>query len=160
LRCTIEDTTVRPYRLYGLLSLELALSACTSPREPLPITPAGESRDAAVIRRAVPASPAPPVANVAPDIPTLSTPAVVVPAGSIYLCITETGGVRQQTAIEFAPKVGKLCARHPEMSPCQYERNVCRSSGGRVYAAGGVEITAETEAEYDKKVLRVRFKAN
>ena len=105
-------------------------------------------------------SPAPPVAKVAPNAPTPSTPAVVVPAGSIYLCITETGGVRQQTSIQFAPKVGKLCAKHPEMSPCQYERNVCRSSGGRVYAAGGVEITAETEAEYDRKVLRVRFKAN
>jgi len=40
------------------------------------------------------------------------------------------------------------------------ERDVCRRSGGRVYAAGGVEITPETEAQYDKKVLRVRFKAN
>jgi len=46
------------------------------------------------------------------------------------------------------------------MGPCQYERDVCRRSGGRVYAAGGVEITQATEAEYDKKVLRVRFKAN
>ena len=152
--------TVRPYPAYGLLPLALALSACTAPREPLPLTPAGDARDAAVIRRAVPVPPAPPVANVAPLAPALPTPAVVVPVGSIYLCVTETGGVRQQTAIQFAPKVGRLCAKHPEMSPCQYERNVCRSSGGRVYAAGGVEITAETEADYDKKVLRVRFKAN
>jgi hypothetical protein len=37
---------------------------------------------------------------------------------------------------------------------------MCRRSGGRVYAAGGVEITMQTEAEYDKKVTRVRFKAN
>jgi len=151
---------MRPDRIPGLL-VALAVAACTAPREPLPITPAGEAKDAAVIRRAVPVSPAPPVASLAPPAPALpAPPVVVVPAGSIYLCVTETGGVRQQTAIQFAPKVGKLCARHPEMSPCQYERNVCRSSGGRVYAAGGVEITAETEAQYDRKVLRVRFKAN
>jgi hypothetical protein len=68
--------------------------------------------------------------------------------------------VRQQTAIEFVPKVGAMCAKHPEMGPCQYERDVCRKSGGRVYAAGGIEITQATEAEYDKKVMRVRFKAN
>ena len=46
------------------------------------------------------------------------------------------------------------------MGPCQYERNVCRQAGGRVYAANGVEITMQTEAEYDKKVMRVRFKSN
>jgi hypothetical protein len=83
-----------------------------------------------------------------------------VPAGSIYVCVAETGGVRQQTAIDFAPKVATLCAKHPEMGPCQYERDVCRRSGGRVYAAGGIEITLQTEAEYDRKVMRVRFKAN
>jgi hypothetical protein len=56
--------------------------------------------------------------------------------------------------------VGKLCGKHPEMGPCQYERNNCRASGGRVFAANGVEITKATEAEYDKKVMRVRFRAN
>jgi hypothetical protein len=84
----------------------------------------------------------------------------VVPAEAIYVCVTEANGVRQQTAIEFVPKVGALCRKHPEMGPCQYEREVCRRAGGRVYAAGGVEITQATEDEYDKKVLRVRFKAN
>jgi len=68
--------------------------------------------------------------------------------------------VRQTTAIEFAPKVGDLCTRNPEMGPCQYERNICRKGGGRVYAANGAEITMATEAEYDKKVMRVRFKSN
>ena len=53
-----------------------------------------------------------------------------------------------------------LCRKHPEMGPCQYERNNCRASGGRVFAADGVEITMATEAEYDKKVMRVRFRAN
>jgi hypothetical protein len=99
---------------------------------------------------------------VAPKAPGLTPPAppVVVPAGSIYVCASDTGGARQQTAIEFSPKVGALCAKHPEMGPCQYERELCRRGGGRVYAAGGVEITRETEAAYDKMVMRVRFKAN
>lgn len=61
----IEEATMSRNRAYGFLLLALALSACTPPREPLPIT-----------------------------------------------------------------------------------------------SAGGVEITLQTEAEYDKKVMRVRFKAN
>ena len=73
------------------------------------------------------------------------------------MCVVDRGVVRQQTAIEFDPKVATLCARAPEMGPCQYERNACRRGGGRVYAAGGAEITLQTEAEYDKKVLRVRL---
>jgi len=80
------------------------------------------------------------------------------PAGSIYVCVTESGGVRREQPIEFPPKVAALCAKHPEMGPCQYERNVCRNSGGRVYAAGGVEVTLQMEAEYDRKVMRVRIK--
>ena len=68
--------------------------------------------------------------------------------------------MRTTTAIEFSPKVGALCAKDPEMGPCQYERNVCRKSGGRVYDANGVEITMATEAEYDKKVTRIRLKSN
>ena len=130
-------------------------------REPVPVTPPGESKGAAVVRRPLPeAAPAtPPVASIAPGTPAREAP-VVVPPGVIYVCISEAGGVRTQTAIEFVPKVGALCAKHPEMGPCQYERDICRRSGGRVFAAGGVEITAQTEAEYDKKVMRVRFKAN
>jgi hypothetical protein len=130
------------------------------PREPVPITPPAESAGAPVVRRPLPESSptAPSTASVAPRSATREPP-VVVPPGVVYVCVSESGGVRTQTAIEFAPKVGAMCAKHPEMGPCQYERDVCRRSGGRVYAAGGVEITAQTEAEYDKKVLRVRFKA-
>ena len=85
---------------------------------------------------------------------------IVVPANTQYVCVIDSKGKQQQTAIEFAPKVAALCRKHPEMGPCQYERNNCRASGGRVFAADGVEITMATEAEYDKKVLRVRFRAN
>jgi hypothetical protein len=78
-----------------------------------------------------------------------------VPAGSIYVCVSESGGVRRQTAIAFPPQVGALCAKHPEMGPCLYERNVCRRCGGRVYAAGGVVFTLLMEADYARKVMRV-----
>jgi hypothetical protein len=92
-----------------------------------------------------------------PGNATATTP-VVVPPGSLYVCVTESGGVRRQVPIEFSPNVGALCARHPEMGPCQYERNACRSNGGRVYAAGGIEVTLQMEADYDRKVLRVRIR--
>ena len=77
-----------------------------------------------------------------------------------YTCVTDGADGRKQTAIELEPKVASLCARHPEMGPCQYEREVCRKSGGRVFAQGGQEITRRTEDEYDRKVLRVRFRAS
>ena len=140
----------------------LALSACAPVGAPLPMTPPGDSEGAAVVRRPLPEPTAPgpgSTAGFAPA-PAPAGPGVVVPAGSLYVCASESGGVSQETAIQFAPKVAKLCAKHPEMGPCQYERDICRRSGGRVYAAGGIEITPQTEAEYDKKVLRVRFKSN
>ncbi len=138
---------MRLNRAFGFLSLALALSASALPGQPMPITPPGK--------------PAPPSGvNIVPEVTTLPRSAlpVVVPAGSVYVCVSETGNVRRETAIEFSPKVGALCAKHPEMGPCQYERNTCRRSGGRVYAAGGVEITLQMEADYDQKVMRVRIK--
>jgi hypothetical protein len=156
----IKEVTMK--RALCFIAAGIVLTACTPPREPVPITPPGDSKDASVVRRPLPEPARPPVASVVPTAPALAPPAppVVVPAGSIYVCVSDTGGARQQTAIEFSPKVGAMCAKHPEMGPCQYERDICRRSGGRVYAAGGVEITQQTEADYDKKVMRVRFKAN
>ena len=84
----------------------------------------------------------------------------VVPAGTLYVCVVERKSERQQTAIEFTPKVAELCRKHPEMGVCQYEREICRSHGGRVFAANGAEITTLTEAEYDKRVMRVRFRGD
>jgi hypothetical protein len=144
------------HRLWPLVAAMIA-AACTSPSpEPVPITKQGDTAGAAVVRRPLAESPAPAVASVQPP---QATP-FVVPAGVQYVCISESGGQRQQTAIEFAPKIRELCTKHPEMAPCQYERNVCRRSGGRVFEANGTEITMQTEAEYDKKVMRVRFKSN
>ena len=154
-------------RSHALLTISLCLAACSPPREPIPITPPGDAAGAAVVRRTLPEpAPSPPqVASISPTAPiaTLGAPAVlqiVVPANALYVCVAETPGQRQQTTIEFSPKVGELCRKHPEMGPCQYERDICRRSGGRVFAANGVEITKDTEVEYDKKVLRVRFRAN
>jgi hypothetical protein len=127
----------------------------------MPITKPGDASGAAVVRRPI-AEPAPPaVASIAqPQSAVPSTAPIVAPPGVQYVCVSESGGQRQQTAIEFTPKIRDLCSKHPEMAPCQYERNVCRRSGGRVFEANGTEITMATEAEYDKKVMRVRFKSN
>ena len=148
-----------------LLGAAVALCACTEPppeRQPQPVAPPPP-----VVRSPVsppttpePSAPASPVP--APGTTTASaaeTP-VVIPAGAVYACVVDSAGERQVTAIEFVPKVAALCAKNPEMGPCQYEREVCRHSGGRVFAADGKEITKLTEAEYDRRVLRVKLKSN
>jgi hypothetical protein len=151
-------------RLAGAMAIALLLAACAA-REPLPITPPADVKTAPVARLPVePAKPAAPAAQ-APAATLAAAPptkleVAAIPAGAIYVCASGAGAQRQVTAIQFDPKVGGLCRKHPEMGPCQYERNLCRGSGGRVYAADGTEITLATEAEYDKKVMRVRFKSN
>jgi len=86
----------------------------------------------------------------------MAVPSLDFPPGPLYFCESSSG----RKAIDYEPRVEQLCRRHPEMGPCQYERNNCRARGGRVFAAGSVEITMQTEAEYDKKVMRTRFRAN
>ena len=140
-------------RASALVAIVIVVLAACSPaaveKTPIPVTPPSEAGGAAVVRRAVPETAA---------TPATAVPAV--PAGALYVCVADVNGTRQTTTIEFAPKVQALCAKNPEMGPCQYERNICRSHGGRVYAANGAEITMRTEAEYDKKVMRVRFKGD
>lgn len=145
------------YRYARLAGIALVVAGCTSPpvpREPIPITPQADVKSAPVVRRPMDETPAPSAA-----VPPALTPSPS-PSHILYTCLTDVAGQRKQTAIEFAGKVGELCRKHPEMGPCQYEREVCRRAGGRVFAANGSEITAATEAEYDKRVLRVRFRAN
>jgi len=149
-----------------LLLLPLGFVACAGPdRTSVPITPAGERAGAAVVRTPLAdTQPSPPVIASAPPsrdvVPPASRPDVTHPGDAIYVCVADKPSGREQTVIAFAPKVHGLCKRHPEMGPCQYERNQCRAAGGRVYARGGAEITLTHEAEYDKKVMRVRFRAN
>lgn len=114
-----------------------------------------------------PTPPAPPPAPVAARPPITVVPAIVVPPGVVlpsidfppgplYLCATASG----KMSIEYEPRVEALCRRHPEMGPCQYERNACRAKGGRVYTQKGEEVTMAVETEYDRLVLRVRFQGD
>lgn len=159
--------------LLAAVTLALLVAACATeqrsavPTSPMVVTPPSDRADAPVIRRELPETSVPPIAmpshpDLVPKTPGVATgpPAIVVPADAIYVCVVDSVGTRRQTVIEFIPKVHQLCRRHPEMGPCQYERNACRSAGGRVFAAAGQEITMATEAEYDRKVMRVRFRAN
>ena len=159
------------YRV-AALTVAALVAACGTPEPrapatPMVVTPPSERADAPVVRRELPETSVPPIApptrpETLPTTPgaTMAAPAIVVPADAIYVCVVDSGGTRRHTVIEFVPKVHQLCRRHPEMGPCQYERNACRSSGGRVFAAAGQEITMTTGAEYDRKVMRVRFRAN
>jgi hypothetical protein len=146
---------------FFFLAASSLLAGCAEAPKPVVTLDKRPSDTASVDRRALPDVPTPPVAPRVPS-PSAAAPAaqppIVVPANTLYVCVVDADGMRKQTAITFAPKVEAMCKKHPEMGPCQYERNVCRSAGGRVFAANGTEITMATEAEYDKKVMRVRFK--
>src|SRR5260370_34099854 len=148
-------------RLLPLLAVAIASSACTVPsveKQQVPITSTDEIRDAAVVRRPLPplAAEESAIASNRNAPPTV----VVVPPNTQYVCVSEANGVRQQTSIDFSAKVADLCRKHPAMGPCKYERDICRRANGRVYPANGLEITMQTEAEYDKKVMRMAFKSN
>ena len=82
--------------------------------------------------------------------------AASIPIGAVYVCASGSGKDRKIAEIKLDEKVAALCRRHTEMGPCQSARNACRSSGGRVYAADGSEVTRADEAEYDSKVMRLR----
>ena len=145
----------------ALVLLLAAGCAKEGAKAPLPATPPEDRASAPVARRPLPETPIPTPPTASPGILVPPPePAIVLPPNAQYVCVTEAAGQRQQMVIEFSPKVAAMCVRHPEMGPCQYERNACRRSGGRVFAAGGKEITMATEAEYDKKVMRIRLKSN
>lgn len=83
-------------------------------------------------------------------------PAADPPSGPLYFCDVAAA----RTPIEYDNRVDQLCRRHPQMGPCQYERDACRARGGRVFTARDEEITPAVEAEYDRVVRRVRFQAD
>jgi hypothetical protein len=152
--------TARGAFLGAVMLLLIGGCAQETAKAPLPVTPPEDRANAPVIRRPLPETPVPPP-EVSPGVLVPApAPAIVLPPKAQYVCVTEAAGQRQQTVIEFSPKVAGLCLKHPEMGPCQYERNACRKSGGRVFAAEGKEITMATEAEYDRKVIRIRLKSN
>ena len=128
------------------LAIAFALAACQQAAPPPPAPKAATPPPAAV---------APPPAPVA-KAPPVTLPSLDFPAGPLYYC--DAAGTRQP--IVYEPRVDGICRRHPEMGPCQYEREQCRAKGGRVYTARGEEVTRAVEAEYDKAVRRVRFQAD
>jgi hypothetical protein len=135
-----------------------AKPAAPAPAIKAPAQAAGNQSPAAapaVIASAV--APTPRTSAVASLAPTL---AAAFAPGVQYVCMTGDSSQPRYAAIEFTSKVADICRRHPEMGPCQYERDLCRKGGGRVYSADGKEITTATEAEYDKRVMRVRFRGD
>jgi hypothetical protein len=93
-----------------------------------------------------------------PGPPAEATPAATT--GPLYSCVQGDGSAAQREAIVYTPEVEALCRKAPEMGPCQYERDACRRAGGKVLTAAEVEITPQTEAEYDRRVMRIRMKSN
>ena len=86
--------------------------------------------------------------------------ASVTPSGTTrYECVKGNAGSESRVAIVFPENSGRICARFPAMGPCQYERDACRASGGRVIRFDGAEITKDVEKEYDKQVQRFRLNA-
>jgi hypothetical protein len=144
----------RSIRGFALTSIALLAACASGPAGPPVILPQAGAPTPPVVRRPVQVEPPTPPAATAPE------PPLALPAGAIYACVVGYGDKRRVTAIEFVPKVAALCAKHPEMGPCQYEREGCRRSGGRVFAADGKEITKATEADYDRRVMRVRLRAD
>jgi hypothetical protein len=156
-----RSTAMKAQRAAATFACAALLAGCTPPRPagpPVNLPQAGAPTPP-VVRRPVPPPPpsAPPPA---PVVPVAPEPPLTMPAGAIYVCVVGAGEQRSVTAIEFVPKVAALCAKNPEMGPCQYEREVCRRNAGRVFAADGKEITKATEAEYDRKVMRVRLRGD
>jgi len=139
----------------------LFVAACGGPPPPGPPAAATSTEAPGA------AAGAPATAGGAPAERTVPTPQpaalpspLAIPGGALYACAVEAGGELRLHAIELAPEVRALCARNPEMGPCRYAREACRSGGGRVYAADGQEISRATEAEYDRHVLRLRLQSN
>ena len=142
--------------LAALLGCVVALVACGAHDGGQADSNARPAAPAAPVPPAVAPTPAP--AAQAPPVPASAGP--ISQAGPLYFCAIVNKGAEQRTPIELTASVDALCRKAPEMGPCQYERNACRRKGGRVWTADGREITRETEAEYDRRVMRVRMKSN
>jgi len=134
--------------------------AITSPATPAVVTPPaippdrpGANAVESAAGNVAPARGQPPASQIA-------TVAAVTPPGTTrYECVRGKEGAERRSAIVFPESSGRICARFPAMGPCQYEREACRASGGRVIRFDGIEITTEVEREYDKQVQRFRLNA-
>ena len=141
------------------LALLAALFVAACGRPP-PAAPVAAGATEAPPAAASPAAPTAAGAGAGTQAGSAPAPAVAMPAGALYACVVDAGGEQRISAIELAPPVSALCAKNPEMGPCRYAREACRADGGRVFGREGSEITRATEADYDRRVLRVRMQAN
>ena len=117
-------------RMIWVTAVAVVLAGCSTThgiqKPGVPITPPQDVKASPVVREPVGTLPLPLPAPDAEKAAAAPAMPVVVPPNTLYVCVIDTQGVRQQTAIEFTPKIAALCAKHPEMGPCKYERNVCR----------------------------------
>jgi hypothetical protein len=132
-----------------LAVLILAVAGCQ--QAPAPTPP-----EQAAAPAATPSAAPPPAEPAAVAKAKVAVPSLDFPPGPLYFCESSSG----RNAIEYEARVEQLCRRHPEMGPCQYERDQCRAKGGRVFTARNEEVTRAVEAEYDRVVRRVRFQAD
>lgn len=135
------------------VALLLVVGACQ--QAPPPAAPAA-TNPASPIASYPPAASAPATSPAAAKAARMAVPSLDFPPGPLYFCESSSG----RKAIDYEPRVEQLCRRHPEMGPCQYERDQCRARGGRVYTARNEEVTVAVEAEYDRVVRRVRFQGD
>ena len=134
------------------VALVLVLMAAGCQQAPAPPPPVASQPRVAAAPAPSAREPAPAIIAKAP----LALPSLEFPPGPLYFCQSSSG----RAAIDYEPRVEQLCRRHPEMGPCQYERDACRAKGGRVFTARNEEVTAAVEAEYDRIVRRVRFQGD
>ena len=116
----------------------VVVAGCGSPqRDPVPVTaPAVHVAKAPVARTPVAPSPAPLCDARHEPGPVESSTRRRFPRAPSMSARVEAPNDRKLIAIAFDEKVGKLCRTHPEMGPCQYERNICRGSGRTRLRAG------------------------
>ena len=98
-----------PVLLGGVMLMLAAGCAQEVSKAPLPVTPPQDRAGAPVIRRTLPETPVPTPPEAAPGVTVPSPePAIVVPPNAQYVCVTDAAGQRQQTVIEFIPKVATM----------------------------------------------------
>ena len=144
-------------RTAAALVAALLVAACDRPPPGAPVAPGSTEARPAAVAAAAPTGAAAGAPVASGSVPA---PVVAIPEGALYACVVDARGERRISAIELAPQVSALCAKNPEMGPCRYAREACRGDGGRVFGPEGNEITRATEAESDRRVLRVRLQAN
>ena len=169
----------------ALFAITMLLSACTQAPVIKDEDPAVLQPRPVVVAPVVPAV-APPTVSAMPAIPPkdasvgsigsaggpvapsrgqlsavqIANVASVTPEGTTrYECVKGKPGAETRVAITFPENSGRICARFPAMGPCQYQRDACRATGGRVIRFDGTEITKDVEKEYDKQVQRFRLNA-